>query len=210
MFDKFEKLPEEKKEKIINACIEEFAKYGYEKSSTNRIIKRADISKGILFHYFGNKKSLYLYIVDYAMNYYSDKVDKCIENIETKDIFERIKAWSLIKLKLFSEEPLMYYMTFNIFFKGSDKIKSEIQERYAKLSQKYMNVLIDGIDREMFRDDIDTNKAIDLLLVTFDGIGNKYVELYKRNSEKLLADFEDIIVEIDEYMDILKKGFYKE
>ena len=42
----FFNIPESKREIIINACIDEFASHGYEKSSTDRIIKAAGISKG--------------------------------------------------------------------------------------------------------------------------------------------------------------------
>ena len=50
MYESFENLPEDKKKRIIEASIEEFAKKGYEKASTNNIVKTAGISKGILFH----------------------------------------------------------------------------------------------------------------------------------------------------------------
>ena len=43
---RFENLAEEKKEKIIEAAIEEFIERGYERASINSIIKMADISRG--------------------------------------------------------------------------------------------------------------------------------------------------------------------
>ena len=55
MYDTFENLPEEKRKKILEICLDEFSENSYENSSTNTIVKRAGISKGILFHYFKNK-----------------------------------------------------------------------------------------------------------------------------------------------------------
>ena len=52
MFSKFLNLKPEKQEKILEVAIREFADKGFEKSSTNEIVKGAGISKGILFHYF--------------------------------------------------------------------------------------------------------------------------------------------------------------
>ena len=72
MCTNFEKLPEQKKKKIIDACIKEFSKNGYVNASTNNIVLNAGISKGSLFNYFDNKKKLYLYILDYAINFYVD------------------------------------------------------------------------------------------------------------------------------------------
>ena len=48
----------EKRDRIINSAIDEFAMYPYEKASTNNIVKNAGISKGLLFHYFENKQEL--------------------------------------------------------------------------------------------------------------------------------------------------------
>ena len=42
----FLNLPDEKRQTIINAAIEEFAEYGLENASTNRIVANSGISKG--------------------------------------------------------------------------------------------------------------------------------------------------------------------
>ena len=52
---RFENLAEEKKEKIIEAAIEEFIEKGYERASINSIIKMADISRGSFYTYFEDK-----------------------------------------------------------------------------------------------------------------------------------------------------------
>lgn len=46
------------------AGVSEFAEYGYENSSTNRIVKKAGISKGSLFKYFPTKEDFYFYVLD--------------------------------------------------------------------------------------------------------------------------------------------------
>lgn len=52
----FFELKDEKRKKIIDTGISEFAKYNYNNSSTNRIVKDAGISKGSLFKYFESKE----------------------------------------------------------------------------------------------------------------------------------------------------------
>ena len=47
----FDNLSEKKKQRVINACIEEFSEHGYELGSMDGIIKRAEISKGGLYQY---------------------------------------------------------------------------------------------------------------------------------------------------------------
>ena len=67
---KFFSLKPEKRERIINAALKEFAKNGYDKASTNEIVKESGISKGSLFNYFISKKELYLFLLDYASQGY--------------------------------------------------------------------------------------------------------------------------------------------
>lgn len=73
MYENFEKISEEKKNRIIKSALKEFAVKGYEEASTNNIVKEAGISKGMIFHYFENKKNLYLYILDYCAELYFQK-----------------------------------------------------------------------------------------------------------------------------------------
>jgi AcrR family transcriptional regulator len=66
MNEKFNELPEEKRMRIINAGFEVFSQSEYKKASTDDIAARAGISKGLLFYYFHNKKTLYLFLLDHA------------------------------------------------------------------------------------------------------------------------------------------------
>ena len=61
---------------IVNASIKEFIKSGFDKASTNEIVKQAHISKGSLFNYFNSKKELYCYLISYS--------NQILENIINK------------------------------------------------------------------------------------------------------------------------------
>ena len=64
MNPKFFALPEEKRRAIINAGYRVFSQNSYKKSPVSEIADAAGISKALLFHYFHNKKELYLFLVD--------------------------------------------------------------------------------------------------------------------------------------------------
>ena len=59
--DKFLALSEKKQKTIINAALQCFGKFGYEKASINDIAVAAHISKASVFQYFGSKKQLYIF-----------------------------------------------------------------------------------------------------------------------------------------------------
>ena len=59
----FLNLPEEKRNTVINAAIDEFAEYGLENASTNRIIANSGISKGSFYQYFEDKKDVFMHLL---------------------------------------------------------------------------------------------------------------------------------------------------
>ena len=48
----FERLPEEKKDRILQAARAEFIRNPYEKTSINRILSEAEVPKGSFYQYF--------------------------------------------------------------------------------------------------------------------------------------------------------------
>lgn len=67
MNEKFFALPKEKQQKIINAGFHVFSKNSYKKSPMSEIAQAAGISKSLLFHYFHNKKELYLFLWEISL-----------------------------------------------------------------------------------------------------------------------------------------------
>ena len=64
MNPRFYSLPEEKQSAILNAGFHVFSQNTYKKSPMREIADAAGISKALLFHYFHNKKELYLFLWD--------------------------------------------------------------------------------------------------------------------------------------------------
>jgi AcrR family transcriptional regulator len=62
----FFNLPEEKRQKILDCAIEEFAQHDYHSASISKIVSRAGIAKGSLYQYFVDKSDLYHYLLELA------------------------------------------------------------------------------------------------------------------------------------------------
>jgi AcrR family transcriptional regulator len=73
----FLNLPEEKREKIISAAVDEFADYGFESASINRIVANSGIAKGSFYQYFENKMDVFMHLLSVIeqekMDYFQDK-----------------------------------------------------------------------------------------------------------------------------------------
>jgi len=207
LYHNFENLKEDKKQRILEACILEFADKGYEKASTNAIIKDAEISKGILFHYFGNKKSLYLYIVDYCLQLLVSEYRKYPLN-QPGDIFERILEFGMLKLKVTHANPNISKLIAHAFMNTPESIRSEIQDKYKKLSNELMPSIFQDIDSSKFRDGINPKKALEMVMLFLEALQTKYTKEYQGREQDLLGDVDKIMEEYTEYIELLKYGIY--
>lgn len=63
----FFNLPEEKRQKILECAVDEFARYDYDSASISRIVARAGIAKGSLYQYFEDKSDLHRYLLGLAL-----------------------------------------------------------------------------------------------------------------------------------------------
>ena len=207
MYENFENLNQDKKKIILEACIHEFSERGYEKASTNSMIKEAGISKGILFHYFGNKKSLFLYLVDYCLLTIIEEYNK-YSLTETDDIFKRLIELGVLKLKLNHAFPEMSKILVEALVNAPEDMRLVMEQKYSRLSKEYMPVIFQEIDYSMFRKGVNTTKAIEILMLFIEALGEKYLKDYKGKEQDLFQDIDKIMDEYYEYMEILKFGMY--
>jgi len=60
----FLNLPAEKRNAIVRAAVDEFAEYGFEGSSINRIVANSGISKGSFYQYFTDKMDVFKHLMN--------------------------------------------------------------------------------------------------------------------------------------------------
>lgn len=201
MYEAFNKIKKEKQDKIINSAMEEFSKYGYEKASTNNIVANANISKGLLFHYFSNKQGLFDFLINYSFEVMINEINEKV-NWEEMDIFDRLKEIFMIKMKVSRKYPRIFHF-FNIMleYKSVEEIMKE--ERVSNLLSK---IYFQDIDYTKFKKDIDPVKALNIIKWTFEKYGDENLKKFQTDG---LIDFDKISTEIDEYIDILRLAFYR-
>lgn len=106
MNEKFFDLKREKQDRIINAGLKVFAKYGYRHATTDDIVKEAGISKGLLFHYFTNKVGAYVFLMDYSVRFLLLELSRTVKK-DTVNFFELLKQMENGKLAVLKNYPYM-------------------------------------------------------------------------------------------------------
>jgi len=109
MKETFYHLDEEKRRRIEEAALEEFGAYGYERGSTDRIIRKSGISKGGLYEYIESKEELFLHIVERAYGALYDWIFSSLRAAggPPSDLTERVMAASTAALHFYIEHPLV-------------------------------------------------------------------------------------------------------
>nr|WP_088050378.1 TetR/AcrR family transcriptional regulator [Virgibacillus dakarensis] len=206
IYSMFNNLKSEKQERIINAAIKEFVQSGFEKASTNEIVKEANISKGSLFNYFNSKKDLYVYLIEYSIQVIA-KLYEQIDLSET-DLFKRIENIGLQKLHIHKKFPHVFDFLASSTQEESAEVKKIIKHKVDPIYDQGKKIIYKHIDYSKFREEIDIEKAIEILNWTMFGFGEK--ALHQIDTFEDIGEFgNQYLKEWEGYTKILKYSFYK-
>ncbi|MFD1929556.1 TetR/AcrR family transcriptional regulator [Sporosarcina siberiensis] len=206
IYSTFDNLKTEKQELIINAALKEFVQVGFEKASTNEIVRGAKISKGSLFNYFTSKKGLYIFLIDYSIQV-TEKVYEQIDYGET-DIFKRIENIGVQKLHIQLEHPQVFDFLASSIQEESIEVKEIVKQKLEPIYDKGTNKMYEHIDYSKFREDVDVEKAIEILNWTMSGFGEKGIKELKGIGN--IKEFGNrYLEEWMSYSELLKNSFYK-
>ena len=203
----FNNLPPEKREKILSVAIEEFAVHGYDSASTNRIVERAEIAKGLLFHYFKNKKGLYIYVCTTCMHTLVQVYERFLPASD-RDIFERLKQILIIKLEQIAEHPLEYDLMQKALLVAKREGFEELATLFGQLTVEWTGKLFEDMDLTKFRPGTDIQKAIEVITWTLEAYGQKYTAENTDVIGRLIMNRDEVLRGMDEYTAILKAGLY--
>ena len=151
MNEKFFSLPEEKQQAILNAGYRVFSRNTYKNSPMSEIAEAAGISKSLLFHYFHNKKELYLFLWDKCARITIEYLTRsgCYDR---EGLFESMEQGMRAKMEILRLYPDMGNFTIKAFYETDPEIRAAVQESY----RRYFNFKADkariNFDPEQFID----------------------------------------------------------
>lgn len=200
MNEKFFEIKNEKQERILNAAIKVFALNGYRKASTDVIVKEANISKGLLFHYFSNKLSLYEYIIEYSEKYMNFEFTSSVSKYE-KDFFELQMMMQQAKIRVMKLYPYMQQFLASLKYETDPKAKEVIGENAYAL-ESMLNVIYKQADNSKFQDYVVVPKVVDMIRWMSDSYLRERLVEGENDSEALINEF-------SKYLKMIRGHFYK-
>ena len=199
---KFFSLPIEKQNIIIDAALKSFGTNGYKKASVSDIANAAGISKALIFHYFGTKKALYLYLINYCGNLITNEFDDRFDKTVT-DFFDRMMLSTKIEILIMKKHPAIPSFLTSMYFENNEEVKQDIKAILTMGENFRDKITFDGMDISKFKDGVDPKLVLKMLTLLADG----YIRQLSNITD---IDFDSWFKEFEEYMNLLKNNLYKE
>ena len=196
MNEKFFDLNREKQDRMINAALKVFAQNGYRHASTDDIVKEADISKGLLFHYFGSKAGVYEFIYEYSVRYMILELSTKVSHTES-NLFEVMKQVELARMDAMKGYPYMQQFLNSCEHEDVSEALLVIEERKELLDLEYERIWSQILYTD-FPAGVDGHKLQKMMELTVKGLLSEKFREGTFQPEMLYS-------EIVEYMDMMKK-----
>lgn len=202
-----------KYERIIQAALKQFAKQGYQRANTEDIAIAAGVSKGLVFHYFGNKQKLYERTI-------SDVID-CL-NEQSKDVFEKeyadlvevVVASTQHKLNLERTFPDHIHLLIASYAQKKmlpDKIQVKLDHYLAENMAIAQQLLTKIINKLPLKKNISREDVVRLVLGVFNQIYLESLTFLEENQQVTEIHQMQFLVERSQsYMNILQAGFLEQ
>lgn len=205
MNKKFYSLPEDRQLKIINAGFRVFSRNTYKKSPMQEIAGQAGISKALLFHYFHNKKELYLFLWDQACRITTRYLSE-YQCYEPDGLFEMMERGMRAKLRMMRKYPDMASFAIRAFYEDDEQIAAAIQESYRKYFDIKAADSLARLDPEQFIPGLDLKEMYHEMYLASEGYlwealrqgGSLDVEKLEKDFERMLAFWKHVYLRKEE------------
>lgn len=198
----FYNLPEEKQNRILNACMRVFSESSYKQASTDDMAAAAGISKGLLFYYFKNKKELYMFLFDYGIQFVLEQMRQW-GTLQETDFFELIQKSAAAKLEMMEQHPSLYGFLQRAYYEKNEEIAQVISQYRDQNLMENSFALFQNVDREKFIPGVEMEQVLLMVIWMSEG----YAQEMLRSTDK---NWKDMKQEFSLYLDLLRRGFYKE
>ncbi len=195
-----------KRNRILQAALIEFADKGYKKASTNTIVREAQVSKGLLFHYFISKKDLYIYIFKYAKDtVQQDTLAKI--NFADRDVLNRLYSATIAKIDAYTKHQLFTKILEKHYLVDDEAIIKETKAIIYQNNEEAFEKIFANIDYYLFSDAINIDRSLQVMKWTIERITNDW--RINNNCKFTKKTLEVLKMDISHYLDLFRDAFYR-
>ena len=208
--DRFARLPEEKRLRILDAAIWEFAERGYHGTSMRQIAQRAGIAKGLTYYYFDGKEDLFLYVVQHAGDTWVRDFERFSGGRPPEDTREYYRHVVRFMMEFIDSRPRMY----QLYVRNAHERGLPFLPQILAQSRRLDKLLLDRLRADQraarVRPGVDVEKARYIL----DGVADRLYEFFFSPRLDVLAvhdaSREERLRVAEELFDVVWAGLVKD
>ena len=149
----FFNLPEQKRERIINAAIEEFGQRNLAEGNLANIVRAAGIPRGSLYQYFKTKDDLYIYLFETLRAERAEYVKPAFELYKKEPFLRFFEEFYLRDSEYLIKHPPHIELGQKLYSGGDNTSRGLIK----RIQSRYSEWFLIGIDFDKDRGLIDRN-----------------------------------------------------
>jgi AcrR family transcriptional regulator len=195
---RFEKMPEEKKEQILEAAAKEFAAHGYEGAVISKILERAGISKGAAYYYFEDKADLIATVIRRYWMDFLDEPTAQVDDFTAGDFWHKLHALYLHPFDLIEVQPWMLGFSKAVWNLPADiRHSGPLGEVFSDAIEWVRGFVRRGLDLGVIRDDLPEGMLVNLIMaldhVHDSWLSDHWEEMGKKDFEAFTLTYVDFM-----------------
>lgn len=203
MNPRFFTLPQERQDLILNSAMLEFGAATFKKTSADSIAKRAGVSKSLLFHYFKDKRELYLYLFQYAIDECVHKyLDRVYDDTDT-DFFRVLEKGHRIKMAMARRIPGMFRFIMRAYYEQDSVLTPKLRRKIGELFAQITDDFLSRMDLHKFKEGVDPKQVMRLIMLASEG-------MLAETGACTAAEIDALFAEYKQHADMLRRFLYKE
>lgn len=169
-----EQQSQESREVILEAAIQEFGSYGFLSASTNRMCQRANISKGLLFHYYRTKENLFSGVLERC---FAD-LQRCTEPLQEQAgrALEYIGQFYGARMQFFLSHPYHYRILRESMSNMDGAIGQLLHQKRGELYREKSHLFEQLVDGFPLKDGVDRGRALELMVLVSDHVQQTFMD----------------------------------
>ncbi|MEG2570139.1 MAG: TetR/AcrR family transcriptional regulator [Clostridia bacterium] len=193
--------------KIIHAATDEFSNKSYDTASLNNICNQNGISKGLIYHYFGNKDDLYLSCVRECFCKFT--LFLADEDYDFSDFQYGMNQYLARRLLFFRTYPQDTRLFFYTVLQPPKHLEPQIHELKAAFDAQCRGYYTAALEHIPLRDGVSKERAL-RYFVLFQELFNGYFKQYINDDSDLSELVHTHEVQLSSILNLMLYGITKE
>lgn len=142
----FERISDEKRQRVIEAAVEEFSEKGFSGSNINVISEKAGISIGSMYKYFQSKENLFMAVIDYGYQVLETVLSGI--DLESGNIFDKIERMLRLAQKYSREHPKLIQIYLDLSSESLHHLSRNLSRTVESITAEYYRALLNEAKEE--------------------------------------------------------------